>query len=670
MARNIVKTRDYSFRGVKREGISYKIKALIIFIVCLIFTLQATAQYVAYAYGYHPTLGWSFPLGKYRVYPFYKAVYWLYVLMSAYEESRSSVAAMSAFIFSVGLIISAFAARRCYLNGKSESLESLHGSAHWATMKEIQSAGLLDEKGEPFPEGVVVGGVQVGKKVKMMRHGGREHVLCYAPTRSGKGISLVLPTLLDGWKESVFVLDIKNENQSLSAGYRKKELGQKILKLDFTDPDAVEKGTSATFNPLEEVLLDYVFEPGKRLPDPSNPEEAIFKLVPSGTNSETATIQQIVSIIIDPNGKGLSDHWEKTASSFMLGAITHMLYKFRMERRGVPGISDVLKELSKPGIPWRTVVEKWQQYPHLGYEEKTMPKGEKGIAPLVHPIVEQEAQAILNKPDEEAGSVLSTVISNMGLFRDPVVARNTSKSSFRIRDLMQHDDPVSCYLVINPNDQLRLMPLTRLVLTQIVFTLAARMEFADGRSSEAYKHRLLLLLDEFPSLGKMDLFERALGFIGGYGIKSYIMVQGLPQLFKAYGKDESIRVGCHIQVAFAPNDLETCEYLSKSTGQATILKENYSESFQEGKLFGSKSRQTSLQEVQRPLMTPDECRRLPGLRKNSRGDVMDAGNMLIFPAGFSAIYGSQVLYFQNPETDRRSKIPPPKMSDNLLEIVF
>jgi type IV secretion system protein VirD4 len=645
MARTIVQTRDYSFRGVKREGISYKAKAAIAFALCLILTLQATAQYIAYAYGYHPALGWNIPvLGKFRVYPFYRAVYWVYVLMSAYEESRSSIAAMSAFIFSAGLIISAFTARRCYLNGKSESLDSLHGTAHWATLKEIQAAGLLDEDGEPFEEGVVVGGIKVGKKVKMMRHYGREHLLCYAPTRSGKGISLVLPTLLDGWKESTFVLDIKQENFSLSAGYRKEKLKQRILKLDFTDPGALEKGTSATFNPLEEVKLDFTFEPGKRLPDIKDSGEKVFKLVPSGTNSETATIQQIVSIIVDPNGKGLADHWEKTASSFMLGAITHLLYKFRMERRGVPGIADVLTELSKPGVPWKKVVGLWQEYPHLGYGEITRPNGEKAIIPLVHPVVAQEAQSIINKPDEEAGSVLSTVISNMGLFRDPVVARNTSKSSFRIRDLMNNDDPVSCYLVINPNDQLRLMPLTRLVLTQIIFTLAAKMDFGDGRSIEAYKHRLLLLLDEFPSLGKMDLFERALGFIGGYGIKSFIMVQGLPQLYKSYGKDESIRVGCHIQVAFAPNDLETCEYLSKSTGQITILKENYSESFQEGKLFGSKSRQTSLQEVQRPLMTPDECRRLPGLLKNSSGDVIDAGNMLIFPAGFPAISGTQTLY--------------------------
>jgi len=87
-------------------------------------------------------------------------------------------------------------------------------------------------------------------------------------------------------------------------------------------------------------------------------------------------------------------------------------------------------------------------------------------------------------------------------------------------------------------------------------------------------------------------------------------------------------------------------------------------------LFGGKSRQTSLQEVQRPLMTPDECRRLPGLRKNASSDVVDAGNMLIFPAGFPAIYGTQTLYFQDEEMDRRSKIPPPGKSDNLVEIVF
>jgi type IV secretion system protein VirD4 len=284
----------------------------------------------------------------------------------------------------------------------------------------------------------------------------------------------------------------------------------------------------------------------------------------------------------------------------------------------------------------------------------------------VHPIVAEEAQTLLNKPDKEAGSVLSTVVSNLALFRDPVVSKNTGRSSFRIKDLMRHDSPVSLYLVVSPTDQLRLTPLTRLIITQIIFTLASNMDFEGGRSVEGYKHRLLLLLDEFPSLGKLDLFEKALGFIGGYGLKAFIIAQGLPQLFKAYGKDEAIRVGCHIQIAFAPNEQETAEYLSKATGQMTIIKENYSETTQDGKFLGGKSRQTSLQEVQRPLMTPDECRRLPGLKKDSRGDVIDAGDMLIFPSGFSCIYGKQTLYFKDPEMDRRSKMPPPVKSDNLL----
>ena len=347
MAQNVVKTKDYSFQGVKREGMGYRKKALIVFTLCMAVNLQITTQYIASAFGHHPALGWSVSVKGVLIYPFYRGLYWLCVLMSAYDESRSATAATSAFIFSVGMMISVYAARKCYMKGKNESLESLHGSAHWATLKEIRDAGLLDEDGEPFNEGVVVGGVKIGKVVKKMRHNGREHVLCYAPTRSGKGISLVLPTLLDGWKQSVFVLDIKSENYALSAGYRARELGQRILKLDFTDPDASTKRTSATFNPLEEVLLDFDFKPGEKY-DPDNPEADIFRLVSSGTYTETSTIQQVVAIIVDPQGKGLEDHWSKTASSFMLGAITHLLYKFKIERKGCPGIADVLTELSKP----------------------------------------------------------------------------------------------------------------------------------------------------------------------------------------------------------------------------------------------------------------------------------------------------------------------------------
>jgi type IV secretion system protein VirD4 len=214
MARNEIRTGSYSFQSGDEDKKSYRIKAFAIFCCCFIVTLQITAQYIAYQYMHHPALGWRIHLLGYPAYPFYRAAYWLFELMRQYEKSRSNMAAMSAFVFASGLLISVFITRAYIFKSRKKSLESIHGTAHWATLKEIQEAGLLDEDDDPFPEGVVVGGISVGrkKKVKMMRHNGREHVLCYAPTRSGKGVSLVLPTLLDGWNESAFILDIKAEN--------------------------------------------------------------------------------------------------------------------------------------------------------------------------------------------------------------------------------------------------------------------------------------------------------------------------------------------------------------------------------------------------------------------------------------------------------------------------
>ena len=657
MARSIVKTEGFSLTS-KSKGIPLCLKALVVFAIVVIVALQVTAQYIAYAFNYDYALGWYFDVKGYAIYPFYRAAYWLYILLSTYKGGRANVVFTSSLIFSSGLLLSVFITRWYYFSRKDSSLEALHGSAHWATRDEIIEAGLLDDDGEPLSEGAVVGGIIDRKKTKMIRHNGKEHILCFAPTRSGKGISLVLPTLLNGWNKSAFILDIKGENYALTAGYRK-QIGHKILKVDFTDPDAIEKWTSATFNPLEEVLLDWKFTDAdlKRISNDTFDNQE-FELIPSGTYSETSTVQQIAAIIMDPQGKGIEDHWGMTASALLLGCITHLLYKFRIENRGCPGLSDVLSELSKPGIKWQNIVKEWMTYPHLGMND-----GDS----KTHPVVAEEAQTLLSKPEKEAGSVVSTMVSNLALLRDPVVARNTRKSSFRIRDLMHHENPVSLYLVINPNDQLRLTPLTRLITTQIIFSLVQRMDFKDGRSVEGYKHRLLLLLYEFPSLGRLDLFERAMGFISGYGVKAYIIVQDLTQIFKAYGKEESIRAGCHIQVAFAPNNPETAKYLSDSTGQMTIIKENLSESTQGGKLFAGKSKTVALQEVQRPLLTPDECRRLPGAKKNSVGDVVEGGEMLIFPTGFSCIRGRQTPYFLDPEMDRRSKIAPPETSDMLIK---
>nr|WP_315101028.1 type IV secretory system conjugative DNA transfer family protein [uncultured Fretibacterium sp.] len=659
MPRSIVKSKAFSLR---RTSPGRRLGTVWVLLVGFCLAMQAATQYIAWSLDFHSALGPPLlQVAGCPIYPFYRGMYWLRLLLGDPASAERNVTRMGMLIFAGGCLVSIFLARLCR-GRRRNAAEVLHGSAHWASTKEVVAAGLLSENKKPLDEGVVVGGIVVGgllKKTLMLRHNGKEHVLCFAPTRSGKGISLVLPTLLDGWRQSAFILDIKGENFALTSGYRKRELGHKILRLDFTDPTALEEHTGATFNPLEEVLPDFRFRDGV---PPDLERERTFELIPSGTYVETATIQQIVSIVVDPHGKGLEDHWAKTASSLMLGCITHLLYKFRLEGRGCPGMADVLSELSRPGEEWQDVVQAWQSYPHLGIRAISDRNGEEKLIPLVHPIVAEEAQTILSKPAKEAGSVLSTVVSNLALFRDPVIARNTGRSSFRIRDLMHNDSPVSLYLIVNPNDQLRLTPLTRLIITQIVFNLAQKMDFRDGRSVEGYRHRLLLLLDEFPSLGRMELFERALGFIGGYGLKAYIIVQDLSQLYKAYTKEESIRAGCHIQVAFAPNTQETAEYLSRMLGQVTVPVKRYSESVTQGKRTVS----VSLHEEKRALLDDQECRSIPGLKKNRDGDVTEPGDMLILPTGFPPIYGRQTPYFMDAEMDRRSRIPAPEKSDVLL----
>ena len=117
-------------------------------------------------------------------------------------------------------------------------LENVHGSARWAQMEEVVDAGL---RPDPNDTACVVIGAYRDKDdkgnevIRYLFHDGPEHILCYAPTRSGKGVGIIVPTLLT-WKDSAIVLDIKKENYEQSAGYRREVLGQKVLKFEPTDP--------------------------------------------------------------------------------------------------------------------------------------------------------------------------------------------------------------------------------------------------------------------------------------------------------------------------------------------------------------------------------------------------------------------------------------------------
>jgi type IV secretion system protein VirD4 len=504
--------------------------------------------------------------------------------------------------------------------------KGIHGSAHWASRAEVAATGLLNAG-----RGVYVGGWKHprSKQLHYLRHDGPEHIMAFAPTRAGKGVGLVLPTLLS-WPHSTVVYDIKGENWALTAGWRKLQGGNRTLKFEPSSTD----GSSARFNPLLEVRL--------------------------GTDHEVADVQNIVNLVVDGDVKGQQqDHWVRSAQALLVGVILHILYAGRNKT-----LNGVIAFLTDPSRNSQQTMQFMLDTDH----DMTGPGWPfaNGAPNYCHPIVAQVARDMLNKAEEERSGVLSSLISYLTLYRDPIVARNTSTCDFRVHDLMNQDEPVSLYLVVPPSDKARLRPLIRLVITQIVRGLTEKMHFENGSSVASYKHRMLLMLDEFPSLGKLEVFEESLAFMAGYGLKAYLIIQDISQLWTAYGKDESIFSNCHVRVAYAPNKVETAELLSKMAGTATIVKRNNSHS---STLFGTKSNiQSSIHEGQRPLLTTDEVMRLPGAVKDARGNIIESGDMLIFMAGQTPIYGKQILYFRDPVFSVRARIPAPAWSD-ILSVV-
>ena len=575
--------------------------------------LAASTQTFAWATNYHAALGWSL----HGIYPPWSILPW------GMNFTELSSLAMASGSVGVTVASSALLVSLPYFFGKDSVGSVLHGSARWGTKKDLKNAALLEE------EGVYLGGWEdKNGRLYYLRHNGSEHVLSIAPTRSGKGVCEVIPTLLS-WMQSCVVADLKGELWALTAGWRKEYAKNKVLLFE----PAAEQG-SVGWNPLDEVRL--------------------------GSEYEIGDVQNLATMIVDPDGKGLNDHWQKTSQALLVGCILHLLYKRVQDPSIEASLSSVDAMLADPSCPTSQLWEEMIKFPHLE---------DQGV----HPAVAKAAQDMIDRPEDEAGSVLSSAKSYLALYRDPVVAANTRWSGFHIKDLMNSMSPVSLYIVTQPADKARLRPLVRLLLTMICRVLADKMVFEKSsngsrRGKSSNKYKLLMMLDEFPSLGKLEIIQESLAFLAGFGIRFFIVCQDMSQLRSeefGYGKDESISSNCHIQCAFQPNKLETAEYLSRLTGTTTVINEQQTTSGHRANIFlGNVSK--SVQEISRPLMTPDECMRMPPPEK--RGDLLiKGGNMLVYVAGFPAFFGRQIPYFQDPVFNARCSVDPPLASDILHE---
>jgi type IV secretion system protein VirD4 len=459
-----------------------------------------------------------------------------------------------------------------------------YGSARWATRRKIERAGLFR-----------CAGVFLGRLgADYLRHDGPEHVMVFAPTRSGKGVGLVVPTLL-GWTGSAVVHDIKGENWTLTAGWRARF--SHCLLFNPTDP------RSARYNPLLEV---------RRGPE------------------EVRDAQNIADILVDPEGAlERRSHWEKTSHSLLVGAILHILYAEEEKT-----LARVATFLSDPQRSFVATLRRMMSTNHLGTKD----------APVVHPVVASAAREVLNKSENERSGVLSTAMSFLGLYRDPTVAEVTSRCDWRIADLVEAERPVSLYLVVPPSDISRTKPLVRLVLNQIGRRLTEHLPSAGNRR----RHQLLMMLDEFPALGRLDFFETAMAFMAGYGVRAFLISQSLNQVDKAYGEHNSILDNCHVRIAFATNDERTAKRISDALGTATEQRamRNYAGHRLAPWLAHV---MVSRQETARALLTPGEVMQLPPTDE------------IILVSGQSPIRAKKLRYYEDSNFTTRV-LPAPVLA--------
>lgn len=400
------------------------------------------------------------------------------------------------------------------------------------------------------------------------------HSILIAPSRAGKGIGIIIPTLLT-WQGSCIVSDLKEENLQMSGAYRKYIMGHKVISFAPTDTRPTYR-----FNPVNEIRW--------------------------GTPNEGKDVENLLDIIVGPPD-GKDAHWKTNAKALLVGCLTHLKYKharYNMSNHLEPEhpgyvettlyhvrefLTVSLDEHTNEPITFNQKLEQEiglgkQHFPvnmfvHnktsdlpmllLDITEKDARKittftPEALKTPTMHPIVMQQFGAFLSKPEGEGGSVLSTAVTALDIFGEKIIVDNTSTSDFILGDIRGRKAPTDLFLVVPPSDMGRVGKLFKLIMEFIV---------TRGTENEAKAkklHKCLLLIDEFPAFGKMENFVRQLGYIASYGFKALIVVQGLDQIKTTYNNME-ILTNAVTQIFLSPRDKETPEYLSNVLGKQTIL---------------------------------------------------------------------------------------------------
>lgn len=426
----------------------------------------------------------------------------------------------------------------------------LHGAARFANTAEIRKAGLLD------PKGGLEKTILVGKKNgRYLTYGGYQFVILAAPTRSGKGVGIVVPNCLN-YSDSLVVLDIKGENFDITSGFRAKH-GQKVYLFAPFD----EAGVTHRYNPLEYISDD----PAQRLGD----IDAIGTALYSGGNQ---------------NDK----FWSENAKDLFRG-----LCLFVLERKDLPKtFGEILRQASGKGKPLKEYI----------FEE--LKKAQDAGHPFSNACIDCLNRVLSNSENTLAG-IVATFGTPLLIFQNPRVDLATSANDFDLREVRR--ERMSIYFKMPPNKLKEGSVLVNLFFDQLL-NLNTRVLPSQDKT---LKHQCLVLLDEMTSIGKVAMIAQAVSYMAGYNMRLLTIIQNKSQLEDVYGKAGALTLlsnhALMIMYAPSPTVQSDAQEYSEMLGYETVKSRSRTSSMQ--------SSSTSTSDQRRALMLPQEIRELGQTRE-------------------------------------------------------
>ena len=522
---------------------------------------------------------------------------------------------------------------------KKKKLKS-HGEAEFGTYDDLKK-----NKKKPSDvdflsgneNGFVIGYVKtLSGKLKLLYDTSMIHIALFLPTRGGKGVGYIIPSLVAGLKErSTFISDIKKENYELTSWYRAKILKHRILK----------------FEPMSELSNSYNF----------------LSEVRYGTNYEIEDCRIIGTMIVGED-ESKDPFWGDSAKDTISTLTSYVHYKEVSSRpEEDPDITDVRVSLNDViSIITNTENSLYRMFAkYLGksmeededfnempedfiLKEKTVEKlrkiytDEESIKALnkgLHPFVAKQFGYLLQNTGENTfKSITSTAKTKLQVFEIPSVVKNIGKSDFKALDLVNGDNPVDLYFVIKPKDIDLLAPLVRIMYIQLTNLL---MESLSKKN-----FNIIFLMDELNAYGRMKPLVKGLGYYAGFGIKMVGIFQGLDQLNSTYDKQgKEVLNGCQIQVFGRPNDEAAPDYISKTLGKETIRVKSRNIGLKGG---------GNVSEQGKDLLSPSETRLLP-----DRKAVVITGYK-------KPLLLDKLYYYEYPELLKRTQHQPVFFKDGYV----